>query len=251
MCTRFVYNGDNTVVGFNFDIDLSVWTHTVIAEKDRFFIGIKMPDNRYHSFHGINRNGNVGTLLYVNGNKNGEYCDGEGYITVADLTESYIKGEILFEDVLGIVQNKKIVYAKDATMQAMLSDNNGRVLIIEPGIGYRLEKTKYSLITNYSVLNPEITRPYIVSGDDRFERANEQLKKQNDNFSVADAFNVLNSVRQEGLWATRVSFVYSVKDNRVYYVLNNDFKNITEYQFDRNQKQKNNLQRKQINNRER
>lgn len=79
MCTRFVYNGDNTVVGFNFDIDLSVWTHTVIAEKDRFFIGIKMPDNQYHSFHGINRNGNVGTLLYVNGNKNGEYRDGEGY----------------------------------------------------------------------------------------------------------------------------------------------------------------------------
>lgn len=62
MCTRFVYNGDNTIVGFNFDMDLSVWTHTVIAEKDRFFIGIKMPDNRYHSFHGINRNGNVGTL---------------------------------------------------------------------------------------------------------------------------------------------------------------------------------------------
>ena len=100
MCTRFVYNGDKTIVGFNFDIDLSVWTHTVIAEKDRFFIGIKMPDNRYHSFHGINRNGNVGTLLYVNGNKNGEYCDGEGYITVADLTESYIRGEILFEDAL-------------------------------------------------------------------------------------------------------------------------------------------------------
>lgn len=236
MCTRFVYNGDNTIVGFNFDIDLSVWTHTVIAEKDRFFIGIKMPDNRYHSFHGINRNGNVGTLLYVNGNKNGEYCGGEGYVTVADLTERYIKGEILLDDALDIVRNKKIVYTKDATMQAMLSDKNGCVLIIEPGIGYRLEKTKYSLITNYSVLNPEITRPYIVPGDDRFERADEQLKRQNDNFSVSDAFNVLNAVRQEGLWATRVSFVYSVKENRVCYVLNNDFQNITEYRFDGNQK---------------
>ena len=32
MCTRFIYNGDNTVIGFNFDIDLSVWTHTVITE---------------------------------------------------------------------------------------------------------------------------------------------------------------------------------------------------------------------------
>ena len=135
---------------------------------------------------------------------------------------------------LDIVQNKKIVYAKDATMQAMLSDKDGRVLIIEPGIGYRFERTKYSLITNYSVLNPEITRPYIVSGDDRFERADKQLKKQNDNFSVADAFSILNLVRQEGLWATRVSFVYSVKENRVYYALDNDVKNITEYQFDKN-----------------
>ena len=31
------------------------------------------------------------------------------------------------------------------------SDRTGRVLIIEPGIGYRLEKEKYSLITNYSI----------------------------------------------------------------------------------------------------
>ena len=34
MCTRFVYNGKETIVGFNFDIDLSEWEHTVIAEKD-------------------------------------------------------------------------------------------------------------------------------------------------------------------------------------------------------------------------
>lgn len=46
MCTRFVYNGKETIVGFNFDIDLSEWEHTVIAEKDRFFIGIKMSDNK-------------------------------------------------------------------------------------------------------------------------------------------------------------------------------------------------------------
>ena len=47
MCTRFVYNGKDTITGFNFDIDLSVWDHKIIKEKDRFYIGIKMPDNRY------------------------------------------------------------------------------------------------------------------------------------------------------------------------------------------------------------
>ena len=59
MCTRFVYNGKDTITGFNFDIDLSVWDHKVMKEKDRFYIGIKMPDNRYHSFHGVHRNGNT------------------------------------------------------------------------------------------------------------------------------------------------------------------------------------------------
>ena len=232
MCTRFVYNGNDTVVGFNFDIDLSVWTHTVITEKDRFFIGIKMPDNKYHSFHGVNRNGNVGTLLYVNGNEKGRYSADAGCVAISDLTEQYVKGELSFDNACRIVKNQEIVYAKDATMQAMFSDRKGRVLIIEPGIGHRFEQKRYSLITNYSILNPEITRPYIVSGDDRFERAKEQLEKQNDNFSVKDAFKILESVRQEGIWATRVSFVYSVKAHKVFYVLDNRFGEVNEFQFD-------------------
>lgn len=223
MCTRFVYNGNDTIAGFNFDIDLSVWTHKVIEEKNRFYIGIKMPDGDYHSYHGVNKNGNVGTLLYVNGNEKGKYSNTPKCRTISDLTESFVRGVITLDDALNIVQNNKIVYNSDATMQAMLSDKNGRVLIIEPGLGYRLEQAKYSLITNYSILSPETTKPYIVSGDDRLERADELLKNCNDSFSVTEAFKILKSVKQEGVWATRVSFVYSANENKVYYVLNNDF----------------------------
>lgn len=56
MCTRFVYNGNDMITGFNFDIDLAVWKHKVIKEKERFYIGILRPDGTYHSYHGINRN---------------------------------------------------------------------------------------------------------------------------------------------------------------------------------------------------
>lgn len=128
-----------------------------------------MPDSQYHSFHGIHRNGNVGTLLYVHGNPQGRYDAGS--YTIADLTENYIRGLLSFDDALHIVQEQQIVYGPDTTMQAMLSDRYGRVLLIEPGIGYRLEQRRYSLMTNYSVLNPESTRPYIVPGDDRYEQA--------------------------------------------------------------------------------
>lgn len=198
MCTRFVYNGKDTITGFNFDIDLSVWDHKIIKEKDRFYIGIKMPDNRYHSFHGVHRNGNTGTLLYVHGNPRGRYVEENSSYTIADLTENYIRGILSFDEVLHILQEQK----------------------------------QYSLMTNYSVLKPESTRPYIVPGDDRYERAQAQLEKQKETFSVSDAFHILKSVRQEGLWATRVTFVYSVMEKKIYYVLNNDFEEMSEYSFD-------------------
>lgn len=231
MCTRFVYNGDDMITGFNFDIDLAVWNHKVILEKDRFYIGIKQPDGIYHSYHGVNKNGNTGTLLYVHGNPAGTYLDSPSCPTIADLTEQYIKAQISFDEALHIVRTEKIVYVPDATMQAMLSDTNGRVLIIEPGIGYREEKAKFSLITNYSLMEPESTKPFLVPGDNRYEKGKKLLEGFGDEFSVADAFSVLHSVRQEGIWATRVSFVYSKKTKTIYYVQNNHFEQVTEYKF--------------------
>ena len=231
MCTRFVYRGSDIITGFNFDIDLSVWTHKVMKEKERFYIGILRPDGTYHSYHGVNQNGNVGTLLYVHGNSAGAYQDCRNCITIADLTEQFIKNQISFDEVLQIVQSKNIVYAPDATMQAMLSDVHGRTLIIEPGIGYREEQGKYSLITNYSLIKPESTREFIIPGDDRYERAVQLLDNCKNSFSISDAFTLLHTVRQEGTWATRVSFVYSVNERTVYYTENNHFEHITKFVF--------------------
>lgn len=231
MCTRFVYRGDDTITGFNFEIDLAVWDHKIITEKDRFYIGILRPDGVRHSYHGVNRNGNVGTLLYVHGNPEGAYQDSKNCMTIADLTEQFVQAKISFDDALQIVQERKIVYAPNATMQAMLSDRQGRTLIVEPGIGWREDHGRYSLMTNYSVLAPESTMPFLVPGDDRYERAAQLLNTYGKQFTVTDALSVLQAVRQEGIWATRVSFVYSAKEHAVYYVENNHFSQIERYEF--------------------
>lgn len=233
MCTRFIYHGNDMLTGFNFDIDPAVWNHKVTAEKDRFYIGILRPDGKYHSYHGVHQNGNVGTLLYVHGNPDGSYQDGKDCMTIADLTEQFIKAQLSFDEALQIVRTKKITYAPDATMQAMLSDVHGRVLMIEPGIGYREERKRYSLATNYSLLKPESTRNFIVEGDDRYERALQLLEGCGNDFSVSNAFTVLRAVRQEGIWATRVSFVYSANEQTVYYAENNHFENIKKFTFQR------------------
>ena len=231
MCTRFVYRGDNIVTGFNFDIDLDVWNHRIIKEEDRFYIGILRSDGLRHSYHGVNRNGNVGTLLYVHGKPAGAYENADACMTIADLTEQFIQARLCFDDVLRILKTRKIVYAADASMQAVLSDCRGRTLIIEPGLGSREDTGRYSLMTNYSLLAPESTRPFIVPGDDRYERAERLLKEYGDCFTVEDAFSVLQSVRQEGRWATRVSFVYSLKEQTVYYAENNHFEEVKKYRF--------------------
>lgn len=226
MCTRFVYRKNDVITGFNFDIDPAVWKHKVMKEKDRFYIGILRPDGMYHSYHGVNRNGNAGTLLYVHENPAGAYQSGRNCMTIADLTEQFIKAQISFDDARQILKSKQITYAPDASMQAMLSDIHGRVLIIEPGIGYREEYEPYSLITNYSLLEPESTKNYIISGDHRYEKALQFLNYHKDNFSISKAFTLLHAVRQEGIWATRVSFVYSVNEQTVYYTENNPFEHI-------------------------
>lgn len=231
MCTRFVYRGNDMITGFNFDIDLSVWKHKVMEEKERFYIGILRPDGIYHSYHGVNQNGNVGTLLYVHGNRAGAYQAGPDCVPIADLTEQFIKAQISFEEALQIVKSKRITYAPDAAMQAMLSDIHGRVLIIEPGIGYQEESQGYSLMTNASFIKPESTKAFMVQGDDRYERALQILENSKHAFSISDAFTLLHTVRQEGAWATRVSFVYSAQERTVYYVENNHFEQIKTFPF--------------------
>lgn len=232
MCTRFVYCGkEDMLTGFNFDIDLSVWKHQVMMDADRFYIGILRPDGIWHSYHGVHRNGNAGTLLYVHGNPAGAYENSESCMTIADLTEQFIKAEISFADALWIVKSKKIVYAPDATMQAMLSDVHGHTLIVEPGIGYLEKQSKYALITNYPILQPECTKAFLVPGDDRYERTLQLLQSSPGTFSPSDAFSLLHAVRQEGAWATRVSFVYSAREGAVYYVENNQFEDVRKFVF--------------------
>lgn len=226
MCTRFVFNGTDTINGFNFEIDLADWRHTILQGKDRFGIGIQRPDGTFHVYHGVHSSGHVGTLLYVHGNEAAAYDDGADCCTIAELTEKFIQNELTFGQAVRTVRTKRIVYAPDATMQAMLSDADGRVLIVEPGVGYRVERQRVSLMTNGSLLAPESTRPFLTPGDDRYERAQALLAALADDATEEDAMRVLQAVSQKGLWATRVSFVYSQRTKTVLFCEDNAFGNV-------------------------
>lgn len=95
MCTRFVYRGNDIITGFNFDIDLSVWKHKVIKEKERFYIGILRPDGTYHSYHGVNQNLNISENLFFHlHNRKGADMPQKIYPRSKDRETVYLKSVI-------------------------------------------------------------------------------------------------------------------------------------------------------------
>ena len=107
-------------------------------------------------------------------------------------------------------------------MHSLIGDKSGRLLIVEPGYGYREVMENYAVITNFPVLAglTDYSNPFY--GKNRYDRAVQVLSGSGDDFSVADALKLLSEVSQSGQWGTRISFVYSANENKVYYFLNGD-----------------------------
>lgn len=59
-----------------------------------------------------------------------------------------------------------------------------------------------------------------------------KYQKKTKKFSIEDALNLLKECKQDGKYGTKVSFVYSKNENRVYYCLNGDFDTILIHKFD-------------------
>lgn len=68
-------------------------------------------------------------------------------------------------------------------------------------------------------------------GKDRYDIAMHFLRNSDDDFQVEDGLKILKATKQEGNWATRVSFVYSNNENAVYYCLEGDFEHVSKHQF--------------------
>lgn len=230
MCTAFVKRGDDVVFGYNLDLAEGAWDYRVYPKDDLFYIGIKVGSTVY-KVHGVNRNGNFGNLPYMNAPGKGVYRRGKNVHRLDLLVDAYISGKRTFDEVLGIVREKDIVNVPNASMHSLLSDGRGRMLLVEPGLGYREISDGFAVVSNFSLLDPPSDFSPVWYGKDRYDTATAMLEKSGRGFSVSDGLELLHAARQEGEWATRVSFVYSRNENAVYYVQNNDFATVTRHAF--------------------
>lgn len=222
MCTSFIKKtNDDIFVGFNFDADPAVWAHKLFFAPDKFYIGIRYK-GKFMPCHGVNANGNVANLLYVPECEAGRYRRSPECSRLDLLAGQLINAQISFDEAAKIAQVKKFVNVPSVSFHSHLSNKQGEVLVIEPGRGTKTIDADYSVMTNFALFDEDGTKNETGAGYDRYCKAVDILKNSCD-FSIQDALGLLYAVRQEGEWATRVSFVYSVKQNLVHYVLDNAF----------------------------
>lgn len=230
MCTGFVYKGEDLIYGFNLDIDPEVWSYKIYKTKNYFTVGITVGSTTYFT-HGVNSNGNFGNLPYMNG-KEFVYPKGCKKQRLDLLVDKYIRGKILYEEILNIISTKTLVNIKTTTMHSLIGDRDGNILLLEPGYGTKIIKENFGVITNFPILTKLENYNNSFYGKDRYDIVTKVLSKASKNFSTNDALELLERVKQEGQWATRISFIYSKNNNAVYYCEDNKFKEIFTFKFE-------------------
>ena len=220
MCTAIAYKGNDLLYGFNLDVDPAVWSFSLQKTAAYFAVGITVGKTTY-CVHGVDRNGSFGNVPYMNGERF-PVPRGVRRERIDLMSDRYIRGKYSFADVEEILRTKTVVNIPAATMHSLIGSGRGELLIVEPGYGHKRVEENYAVLTNFPVLTELKDPANPFYGKDRYDRAVSVLSGAGADFSPEEALRLLHETRQEGQWATRVSFVWSRNRNTVYYFLNGD-----------------------------
>ena len=229
MCTAIAYNGDDLLYGFDLDIDPAVWQFSLHKTRSLFAVGITVSKTTY-LVHGVNKNGQFGNVPYMNG-EGAPPPHGMRRERIDLMSDRYIRGRYSFGDIEDILGTKALCSPPAAAMHSLIGSGAGEFLIVEPGYGWKKVGETFAVLTNFPVLAAlsEYENPFY--GKERYDKAVSVLSRAGKDFSAKDALRLLYDTRQEGPWATRVSFVWSRNENTVYYFLDGDISHIETHEF--------------------
>ena len=260
MCTGFVHKGKDRICGFNMDLPEGVLDWKLLMDRDCFCVGLRPAFNpdmlpagvkeapekylpchgEYLKLHGVNRNGSFGNQLNALGFTRAPFAFDEDSVPLYSLVDRFLAGQYGLDDIIETAKKKRIVNMPgsvgmpDPALHSLLSDREGRILLLEPGNGYAEIREHFAVMSNFPmlILPGDLTpEKYGYYGVDRYETAVNMIENAGEDFSPKDALAVLDAVKQIRYAPTQISFVYSQNENRVYYTLKSDFDHISIHQF--------------------
>lgn len=247
MCTSFVYRGNDTVIAMNYD---NYGNNLQLApyNPELFLVTAKLNGKACPLF-GIRSDGIFVNQQLVPQCKGGEFREGEAVIHTIDFVDKVLLGQVDVSKMDKYLAEHEIVSPPDHMcltegfdisqfhIHTLLADIAGDSYIIEPGRGnlkFSIDE-KYITMSNCSLYEARKTGQYEGFGADRQIKLESILSAADDSFSVADAFEALKAVHMleyRGYCSTEFSFVYSARENAVYYCYNREFNRISKYQME-------------------
>lgn len=231
MCTSFIYRGQDTIIGMNFDNNgMKYYIDT--KNPNWFTVQVDGGRGKYPSF-GVDCFGRFFNNLVVNSNGKGLYRRPSKKVThTTKLIIDILNGVICTENLEEYLRNVEVVNTPDGSCHNMICDSNGSVWAIEPGRGNISNPANYSqffVMTNFSLW--DYLHENVECNCDRFKAVSSAFEKA-EQVNVETAFSILDSASQRnGEWITTFSMVYSKNFNTVYYSLNGNFNERFEYKF--------------------
>ena len=232
MCTSFVDRRDDLIIAMNFDNN--DWEFKLNTnDPNVFIIAVDVGYGKCPSF-GINSQGIFVNNLFVDSNGKGLYKRKSKTRTLtAYLVEDILKENIPINTLDNYLDTIEIVNGPNQSAHNMIVDKNGNIWVIEPGRGIiknNINDSPYFIMTNFSIIDFNNGRDYKDNSFDRYKEV-ENILKNVKKLTVADAFKILEKVKQEGEWQTDFSMVYSKNENKIYYCYNANYEKILEYRF--------------------
>ena len=227
MCTSIISNRNRTLVGWN--LDLLDMEYRVKPNELGVFIEINDAKEGWMPIFGANSRGDfIGMPTCWPFDERSDPKGNEENIIMLDIDLLLMK-KTLFE-IKTIVENHSICSVPGVTFMGSLSDQEGNLLQIVPGQGYRYyQKPKYKVLTNFSPFKMDaVKHPWM--GWDRYQLAEKMLKDLQDDADVADMFDILKAVSQT-VCPTVVSMVYDVSERKVYWCENRAWDRISSVSF--------------------
>lgn len=223
MCTSIVTNFKKTIVGWNLDYeDPNV---IVVPEDDKVLIEVYDKENGWMPLFGANNRGEfIAMPTCWPYDKRSDQVKSKD-INIINLDIDLLLKKRTFVDTLKLIKKHRICSIPNLTFMGHHSDHNGNVLEIVPGQGAKfIKKPKFKVLTNFSPykMNSEV-HPFM--GYDRYQKATKMLEEVKGEFSVDDCFEILKAVVNKEC-PTRVSMVFDVSENTVYWVEKQDWKEI-------------------------
>ncbi len=232
MCTSFMFRGNDTLLGMNYDQQGMNFTLEPYR-PDRFLVTMKSW-GRKRALFGVRSDGFFANQQVVNPCDGGSFRIGPRIVHTSQLIGNVLNGKIPSEQVGKYLDRHTVVNPPKISLHSLIADVRADGWIVEPGRGnVRYGKdTPFFVMGNCPVGQGEDFDQWEGFGVDRHRKVHGLLEKADSDFSVQDAFQVLQSVQQtEGDWITEFSLVYSTRENKVYYCFNHNYNAILEYQM--------------------